>query len=459
MGSQTFNFLTDSFLFNNNVIAYRFSDFSEQELLSELNNYREFCISRQSELEQEISTNTSSLKVVSGLEMPTIGLLKQSAFYINQYVINDPVFSFGHRENEFSKVLKHSQGINEEPLDRKKLSEIVSYMKQLTPMVTADYVKFLPINHFLETPEQLPILYSEKLFSDVLPEPLIEFFHKNVIVNSLERASDNPQAINLKRLQPCREIMFRFKNHINRHYGYILYKSDFSLLDEQKSKFQVSMQLAKDIPDRDTFINWVDQSFYLSCKQIYDEVAWKTFITSRYDASYLTESKFIFDLLSQFFPLENGIPTNTANIFLNMELPFLEQVEISALMEIRMNYGEEFQNFRLHLDKQFKDLRLIKNPEKLKIKAENAMHELNEVQIHAINQKISQIRKTSAVFDAIILSGSLLAAIQGSDWSVAGLSTVLATAARGYKPFIDYSNQIRQNPAFFLWKILKKSAR
>lgn len=458
MGSLTFDFLTDSFLFNNNAIAHRFSDFSEQKLLSELNNYRAFCVSRQSELEQEILTNPSSLKIVSGLEMPTIGLLKQSAFYINQYVINDLVFSFGHRENEFSKVLKHSQGISEESLDRKKLSEILSYMKQLTPMVTADYVKFLPINHFLETPEQLPILYSEKLFSDVLPKPLIEFFHKNVIVNSLERSSDNPRDINLKRLQPCREIMFRFKNHINRHYGYILYKSDFSLLNEQESKVQVLMQLTKDIPDRDTFINWVDQSFYLSCKQIYDEVAWKTFIISRCNASYLTESKFIFELISQFFPLENGMPTNTANIFLNMELPFLEKVDISALMEIRMNYGEEFQNFRLHLDKQFKDLRLIKDPEELKIKAENALHELNEVQIHAINQKISQIRR-SAVIDSIILSGSLLAGIQMNNWSVAGgLATGLALA-RGYKPFVDYSNQIRQNPAFFLWKVLRKSPK
>ena len=116
-----------------------------------------------------------------------------------------------------------------------------------------------------------------------------------------------------------------------------------------------------------------------------------------------------------------------------------------------MNHGEEFQNFRLHLEKQFRDLRLVKDPEERKIKAENAFHELNEVQIHAINQKMSQIKKTNVFLDGIIAVGSLLAAIPTSGWSI------IATAGRGVKPFMDSENQIKQNPAFFLWKVKKSS--
>lgn len=331
--------------------------------------------------------------MLSGIEMPDLSLLKQSAFYINQYLINDPIFSLSCRKNEFSKVLNTSLGIIEEPLDRNKLAQVVSYVKQLTPMVAANYVKLLPINNFLEPPEQLPILYSKNSFSDILPKPLLDFFHNHTTINSLERLPDNPQAIRLNDLQLCREIMIQFNNHTDRGYGYILYEPNFELLDEETGKFQAKMILPNEPPDIDSFRNWVNQSFNLSCKQIYDEVVWKNIIASNYRASYLAESQFIFDLLSQFFPGRNDIPTNTANVSLNIELAFLENINIASIMEIRINYGEEFQNFRLHLEKQFRDLRLVKDPEELKIKAENAFHELSEVQVYAINQKMSQIRK------------------------------------------------------------------
>ena len=219
----------------------------------------------------------------------------------------------------------------------------------------------------------------------------------------------------------------------------------------------MQMYLPDQPPNQDVFINWVNQSFYRSCKQVYEEVIRRNIIANRMGASYLSESPFIFDLLKQSFPLKNEIPINTANTLLKMELPFLEQVDISTLMSIRLSYGEEFQNFRLHLDKQFKELRLVRDPEELKIKAENAMHELHDIQIQAINQKIKHIRKVE-VLDAVVLIGSLLASIQTGSWSIAGLAAAIA-AARGYKPFVDYSHQVRQNPAFFLWKVLKKSSK
>ncbi|OBQ35275.1 MAG: hypothetical protein AN485_14025 [Anabaena sp. MDT14b] len=451
MGSQTFDFLTESFLFRDDLINDNFRTFSEKEILNELNNYREFCLSKKSEIEKEVIKNTSNLNMLSGIEMPHLSSLKQSALYINQYLINDPIFSISYRENESSKAFKASLGIIEEPIDRNRLSQLVSYVKQLTPMVAADYVKLLPINNFLEPPEQLPILYSENNFSDILPKSLLDFFHKNTTINSLERLPDYPQAICLKDLQLCREIMINFNNHTDRAYFYILYEPNIELLDQETGKFEAEMILPDEPPDIDSFTNWLNQSFHLSCKQVYDEVLWKNIIASNYGASYLVESQFVFDLLNQFFPAKNNIPTNTANILLDMELPFLENIDISNIMNIRMNHGEEFQNFRLHLEKQFRDLRLVKDPEERKIKAENAFHELNEVQIHAINQKMSQIKKTNVFLDGIIAVGSLLAAIPTSGWSI------IATAGRGVKPFMDSENQIKQNPAFFLWKVKKSS--
>jgi hypothetical protein len=456
MGSQTFDFLTDSFLFQDDLIQSQFSTVTESEIKKEIARYRGFCLSKQSELEQEVLSGESNLNVISDVEMPDVKLLKQNAFYINQHIINDPLFAIGCKENDFSKAINSYFDSDSKEMNTIVLTKIVTYLKQLTPMVVADYVKLLPVNIFLEPPEQLPILYSENLFSDVLPSSLIKFFRENTVIHSLDRAKGDPSSIRLKELKPSREIMVRFNNHTDNGYGYILWESEFEALDEQEGLFKTVMNLPDDPPDLDTFSNWVNQSFNLSCKQAYDEIFERSLIADRFNASYLTESRFVFDLLSQFFSIKNDIPTNTANVLLNIELPFLEKVDTSALMEIRMNYGEEFQNFRLYLDRQFRDLRLVKDPNELKLKAENALHELNDVQIQAINQKVGQIRK-SAAFDAVVLVGGLLAAVQTGSWSIAGLATVATVAARGAKPFVDYSSQVKQNPAFFLWQALKKS--
>jgi hypothetical protein len=458
MGSQTFDFLADSFLFCDDLINDHFRTVSEHEILKELNKYREFCLSKKLEIEEEVKKNPSNLNMLSGVEMPELNLLKQSAFYVNQYLINDPIFSLSYKQNQFSNALKNSLGITEETLDRGQLSQVVSYVKKLTPMVAADYVKLLPINSFLERPEQLPLLYSENLFSDILPHPLLDFFYRNTTIQSLERLPDYPQAIRLNELQLCREIMISFNNHTDSGYGYILHESNFELLDQETGTFEAEMMLPDTLPDIESFRNWVTQSFHLSCKQLYDEVLCKNIIASKYRASYLAESQFVFDLLNQFLPTQNSIPTNTANIFLNMELPFLGNVDIARIMEIRMNYGEEFQNFRVHLEKQFKDLRLVKDPQELKIKAENALHELTAVQIHAINQKMSQRKNTNLFANGVILVGSLVGAITSGGFNITGLSNTIATATRGIKPFIDEENQIKQNPAFFLWKVLEKTS-
>ncbi len=456
MGSRTFDFLTESFLFKDALIQDKFRTISEQEILDELHKYREFCLSNQAEIENEVLTNTSSLKVISDIEMPDLNSLKQSAFYIEQYVINDPIFSFSYRQNEINKAMNSYLGLDEESINKSNLSKVVAYVKALTPMVFANYVKLLPINLFLEPSAQLPILYSENLFSDALPDPIIDFFHDNVIINSVERLVENPKLLKLNKLKPSREILFRFKNHTGHSYGYNLFKTDFNILDEEEGTFQARMNLPDEPPDMDSFVNWVNQSFYLSCKQLYDEIFEKNLITHRFGASYLSNSHFVFELLSQFFSLGNTISSNTANILLNMELPFLDKVDIPTLMSIRLTYGEEFQTFRLHLDKQFRELRLVKDPEELRLKAENALHELREVQIHAIKQRIGQTRRVGSI-DAVVLLGGLVASIQTGEWSIAGLSAAVA-AARAYKPFVDYSNQIKQNPAFFLWKVLEKSS-
>ncbi|MGP1386190.1 MAG: hypothetical protein ACTS2F_21705 [Thainema sp.] len=369
--------------------------------------------------------------------------------------MDDPLFAISRYPKDWDNAMSSYLGIEADSINRSEIVKRVKYIKSLTPMVAADYVKILPINYNIEPSDCLPIYASENLFSDILPKPIIDFFQENVEINSVRRLDGSPGYIQYMDLQPCREIKIGFKDHTTWGEWYILFENSFESIDGKQGAFRARMHLPDNPPNSEDFSNWVTESFHLSCKKIYDEILWRNIIADRFNASYLAESLFIFNLLTNLFSSSNTIQNSTANILLNMELPFLEDLDIATVMSIRMNNGEEFQNFRVHLEKQFRELRLIEDPHELKLRAENALHELEAVQIQAIEQKIKQIRRIG-ILDAIVLTGGLLASIQTHSWGFAALSAAVA-AARGYKPFVDSSNQVRQNPAFFLWKVLRET--
>jgi len=129
-------------------------------------------------------------------------------------------------------------------------------------------------------------------------------------------------------------------------------------------------------PEREEFEAWVFQSINQSAGRIYSRILAENLFASRFNASYLSDSPLVFELLEQTVPLKDDVSINTTNALLNMELPFIENVDVETLMRVRTDEGEAFENFRVALDKQLRDLRLESDPGKLKIKTENAMHEL-----------------------------------------------------------------------------------
>ena len=100
-----------------------------------------------------------------------------------------------------------------------------------------------------------------------------------------------------------------------------------------------------------------------------------------------------------------------------MELPFIENVDVETLMRVRTDEGEAFENFRVALDKQLRDLRLESDPRKLKIKTENAMHELMAVQVRQIAQGLVSLKK-SMLAEAAVTAAGLVGAIQSSGFTL-----------------------------------------
>ena len=56
-------------------------------------------------------------------------------------------------------------------------------------MVTADYVKFLPLSQIYEPPEEIGLYYSDNYFSDLLSPPTMEFFRNKAVIRSLAPSS------------------------------------------------------------------------------------------------------------------------------------------------------------------------------------------------------------------------------------------------------------------------------
>jgi hypothetical protein len=454
MGSKTYDFLTESFLFDESLIDENFQSVSDADILNELKQYREFCLSVTSDIQQEILSNTSSLKIFSGVKEVEIDLLKQSAFYTHQHVVSDPLFPLTETHSEASRAFTKFLGLKGSALDRNELARILRYLKQLTPMVAVDYIKLLPTSYFFEAPAEIPFTYSETGFSERVPESLLKFFHDNAIVWSGKK--DDKGIFFDGSFEVGRIISIHFKEHgLADSCGYTL--SDMNILERDKktgvAKFRMFMP--NDPPDRAEFEAWVRQSINQTAGHVYYRAVMENSFAANFGASYLTDSPFMFEMLKQIVPASDDIATNSINAILNMDLPFLDDVDVEVLMRVRSDEGEAFESFRTELDKQLREMRQIEDPTTLQTKMENVVHELSEVQVPQMTRKLRSLKKKFFA-EAGILAGGLIGAVQTGGWTI---PVALLAAFQGYKSIVEYRAQTKENPAFFLWKTLRESKK
>jgi hypothetical protein len=454
MGSRIYDFLADSFLFDDSLITDKFLCVSDNDVWKELQCYREFCLSVAPELESEVLSNKSSLKLFSGIKQPGIPLLKQSAFYIQQHVLYDPLFALTHTPTEESKAMNEFLGMRDTPLDKAQLALTLRYLKELSPMVASDYVKLLPTSYLLEPPKEAPFTHSENRFRERIPESLHDFMHRHAIVESGKQVEGGIQFDG--RFEIGRLIDVHFKNHDRQDsYGYALTAQEVIEFNREAGYVKFRWTLPDTPPDKATFDAWVYQSVNQAAGGIYQRILLENILSRKFDARYLTNSPFIFELLKQIVPAEDTIETNTANVLLNINLPFFDGVDIESLMRIRLQDGEAFENFRLELDKQFRELRQVKDLDVLRTKTENMMHELMEVQVHRVDKTMASLKKKFFA-EAVVVGASLYGAVQSGGLT---LPIALMVAFQAYKSLTEYQRQRGDNPAFFLWRVHKDSRK
>lgn len=450
MGSITYNFLANSILFDDREIESQYSSLKDNELEKILNDYREHCLTNIADLTKEVTENKSSLKVLSSIEKMPYGTLKQSALYFDQFVIYDPLFKFTHTESEASKVVTEYLGFQKNGIDRKELAKTAKLLKAITPMIAADYVKILPLSYNFEPPKETPINLPVNYYADILPKEILQYFSERAVVKSMKQIDGGWQILDDNDLTPGLFITFEdLDNHHGSVYHYF-YQEFIKTADP--NKFKTVMTLAPYPLDKAVWDAWAFQSTNSAAKAVFDKIYIENLIASSLKTTYLTDNTFTANLLTRNLSAKETVETSSASQFMNLELPFLDKVDIDKLMTIRTFEADLFTNFRMELERQFRELRTITDPKEIKLRQENILHELGEVQVQKISQKLDSLKRKGFA-DAILLVGGLAGTVQTAGWSL--LASAIATVS-GYKTYQEYKDNLTENPSYLLWKVLKK---
>ncbi|UTF96836.1 hypothetical protein [Elizabethkingia anophelis] len=455
MGSVTYNFLADSIFFHKNSIENNFANESDSRIEKELQDYRNHCINNYEELIKEIIERDSFLKVFSSSNQTPLNLLKQTSLYVDQFIIKDPLFSLTDIKSDISNITAKYLGYqNNEKINRDNLKKASLFLKDITPMVAGNYVKIFPLSYHFEVPKEIPITLPVDYYNGVLPKEIMEFFRENVQVSSMEKLkSGEGWQIMEGQLYPCRSIVVDFKEaDYQASIIYHLFQTEVLDFDIKTRKATFSQTLPDTAPEINEFNAWVTQSINSTSKHFFDKVFKENFISSNLNSTYLCDNDFTGKLISQNYNLKETIQTETATRLINFDLPFLENIDIEKLMTVREMESDVFTNFRIELEKHFRELRLLSDPKIIKQKTENIFHELNEVQVQKIKQKIDYINKQVFV-NSLVGIGGLAGGFSTGGFSL--LATALALG-KGYKDYVDYKEKVKENPSYLLWKIRKK---
>lgn len=450
MANTAFDFLIESFLFDERYIEDNFRMVSEQELSSELQKYREHIQENYIDIVDEIQ-NESELNVTieSAGELPNEQLLKQLALYMDKVVISDPIFEITPTKSEMNIPMSKLMGVkSNSEIDRIQLSRKAKYMKWTTPLVATQFVKYVPISLIHEPPKELPILYSSDNFSSELSEELYKFFYKNskvsnvIIKDGIMRYKENDK------LAVGTTIAIGFdREHIRKGHIYQFMASKIRNFDEKTGKFEI-MQYIPDSISYNDFENWVTNSINRAAISEFRTTLNEAILAKKLKCMYMAKSQFTSDLLSQTIA-KKSVNSDLANLSMKLDLPILNEISVKDLVSIRTDSGEAFYNFRTELNSKLLSLRGLTDKDELQRKIENISYEMNQIQVDQVKKEYRKIVKSFGV-DAVVLTGSLVTSFFTGGLTLIGAAGALA---KGGADYVKYLNGVKENNGYFLWKL------
>lgn len=443
MGTRSFDFLTESLLFQHDHLDNNFENVEESVLRKALNEYREFCDQNTATLRNEVAK--TQLTVFPGLRRSTdLKSITQSAFYLDQYLLDDPLYSLSFPDRRMDSVLNRHIGMPPRGEIRRAVAGAARYMKRHVPFVAANYVKFLPLTQPRDP--KVPIVYSDTFFSDVLPKTLMQFFHDRVQVRALAPTPEGFQVLD-KPLSPTRRICVTLGDDFQDSKVYILQKVEHTNYEEDTGRIEGIFCIPDEPPDRPEFDAWVFQSINQSARSRYLELQQDATIAVDWGAQYITTTRLDFELLQEVLPQQD---TLRATRQIPIDLTVIEDIDPTTLMRIRHEESKAFKSFRDNLNCRLAKLRAAPDLDSLEKGAREVLRELKE-EAEALTSVIHNLKKKS-FWDFTMATCAFATAVQSN---VPTVAAVLYALLQGARTWDEYRTQSRMPPAFFLWKLQK----
>jgi len=443
MGSIIYSHLNDSLLLDESLIADQFRSVSDVALKIALKQYREFCIAHLDDLLEEVAPQEGKLRLYVG-DAADQRILKQGAFYLDTVILADPLFTMTEPDHESQRVWSKALEMpTPQRLNRRELLDAAKMLLSCRPLVAQGYVRFFPTSLESEAPAELPIYASDNGFESVLPPHLLSLYKQAAAVSSLVATSRGLEV--RPDLQLGRRIHVDFdRDGSGGGFIYNLAEQEVLSADEATRLVEFVVRLPKEAPSQQEFDAWVAQSVNRSAwnhfVMLSRDIRWST----RFGSQYMTQSKFTASVLdSTEHATSSTISAATTSGWLQLDLPFFDRVSMGRLMEARSD-EEAFRRFRLQLEKHFRELRLEADPEKRRLKTENAMHELLEIQLTEVDSAIRRLKRKG------VLTGLSAVASLGAATATSGASLIatLCAAYAGFKTVEEYRVSAKESPAY-----------
>jgi hypothetical protein len=454
MSRILYDFLTESFLFREDHLADDFASFRIEEIEAELQSYREYVLSSLDEISAEINARNSMLSIffdTLARPQPSIGRLKQCAFYFDFVVVDDPLFALTKLPDPMARAPTEVLGYQQSQVKREEVAAAARFMEGLTPMVVADFLKFSPISLDHEPSEGIPYKVPVNLFLEDVPPELHPVFRDRVKVHSMRQTEAGTWSYRLgEPLKLSRGIHVEFDG-LDRGYVYHLFATKVLSVDEEARVVTMANTLPDTLPTSEEFEVWVEQSINQSASHVLRGILTDLARATSSGSLVCTDSTLIYELMS-YRDGSGDLETNLANLALRFEVPTLSRATTADLMDVRMNEGEAFHNFRVALQRELRTLRQIVDPEDRMLKLEEIQHEFEVVQLNQVRTEIRKVKR-SLVGEGMVGAVSMSAILFNPQ---ATLLMALAAAVAAGRTSLNYLNAVRTHPAYFLWRVSRK---
>lgn len=442
MSNISYDFLTESFLFNESESKYAKRSISE--ISNELNKYRDYITNNIDNLDKEIRKTSNFIQpLLFHSKLPSIEDLLQGCIFLDTYIIDDPMFRFDIEQIKMGNVERIQMGA--EPTSdeeiKNELYEIVTYMKTLTPGVNVSigYIKFFPLGLFLNNYFK-PYMRFPDLSTDSIDKNVFEWFKKRINLINLDNEGCTSDS------EISNRIVLNFEND-NQNGSMICHYKNMSVVDFDKKKNKATLKFDPNyIPTKEEYNIWTNQEIIKLIKERLQFYSSRDFLCAHFNSPLCLAS----NLEKQFYKtnFDTLARAHFHNLGFNLRIPGLQNMDFEKAMEIRNHTHLSFVSLQNKIQADSKQLRAASDFKTYKL----IINEIENEYLQGIKQSHTILNSIKNLFSPDNISEYLLSAESYYTGTASNFTTGVTIAHMIYNAGKVTLNAL-SNPMYFLKKI------